>query len=158
MLKFGFGGAGWVSRILGGQGGGNQRSMTDARTGRGLRRGGTASVAIPVIALRMGLIQPSHSGCENGSPGNVGQPASRATGLPTRNAASPTGELPCPRRCLQWKVGQSAAELRLEVAPEQRVAVVSAPTTLQKRAFQLLGITPHPTPPAELLAIERTET
>ena len=47
--------------------------------------------------------------------------------------------------------GLTVAELELEMAPKQRVAVVSALTALQKRAFKLLGVKPHPAPPAERL-------
>ena len=54
--------------------------------------------------------------------------------------------------------GLTVAELELEVAPEQRVAVVSAQTPLQTRAFKLLGIRPHPAPPAERLTAEDAET
>ena len=50
------------------------------------------------------------------------------------------------------------AELQLEAAPEQRVAAMSAQTPLQQRAFKLLGVKPHPAPPAELLAAGATQT
>ena len=50
----------------------------------------------------------------------------------------------------------SAVELRLEAAPEQRVSKLSALTPLQERAFELLGIKPHPALPPEPMAAEAT--
>ena len=95
-----------------------------------------------------------------GEAGPVG-PAQRSEAGQRKDSTRRTlaGDLPLHsfEDLLEHLGGQSAAELRLEVAPEQRVAVVSAMTSLQKRAFQLLGIKPHPAPPAELLATERTE-
>jgi hypothetical protein len=54
--------------------------------------------------------------------------------------------------------GLTVAELQLEAAPEQRVAVVSALTPLQQRAFQLLGVKPHPAPAAEQLTAGAAQT
>ena len=54
--------------------------------------------------------------------------------------------------------GLTVAELQLEVAPEQRVAVMSAQTPLQQRAFKLLGVKAHPAPAAELLAAGVAQT
>ena len=52
---------------------------------------------------------------------------------------------------LEHLAGLTVAELELEVVPERRVAVVSALTPLQKRAFRLPGGQPHPAPWAERL-------
>ena len=52
----------------------------------------------------------------------------------------------------------SAVELRLEAAPERRVAKLSAMTAVQERAFELLGIKPHPARPPEPIATEPAET
>lgn len=51
----------------------------------------------------------------------------------------------------------TAAELQLEVTPEQSVAVVSALTPLQQRAYEL-GVKPHPALAAELLTAGPAET
>ena len=96
-----------------------------------------------------------------GQDGPVG-PAQRSAAAKRKDSTRRTaaGDLPLNSFAdlLEHLGGLSAAELRLAVAPEQRVGVVSALTPLQKRAFQLLGIKPHPAPPAELLAAEQTET
>ncbi len=59
---------------------------------------------------------------------------------------------------LEHLAGLTVAELQLEVAPDQRVAVMSAQTPLQQRAFKLQGVKPDPAPAAELLTAGAAET
>ena len=59
---------------------------------------------------------------------------------------------------LEHLAGLTVAELQLEVAPDQRVAVMSAQTPLQQRAFKPPRVKPHPAPAAELLTSGAAET
>ena len=52
----------------------------------------------------------------------------------------------------------SAVELQLAVAPQYRVTKLSALSPVQERAFELLGIKPHPAPKPEPPATETAET